>query len=134
MADPTDKKELSAELAAARSRMTGYVGALRHDLDFGARLKRGVARNPVAWYAGAAVIGLLISRIPPARRKVVVKASVFKKNDNTEKAGKAAVLLAALKFGLDFAKPALVAWARQRFFSGRGRATPPRSDHGAGRL
>ena len=126
MADSTDKEKLASELAAARGRMSGYIAALRHDLDLGARLKSGVAKNPAAWFAGAAVIGLLLSRIPPTRRKVVVKGPMFR-GKQTEKAGKAAVLLTVLKFGLDFAKPALTAWVKQRFFSDRARAASSRS-------
>lgn len=126
MADSADQKRLTVELAAARGRMTGYVEALRHDLDFGARLKSGVAGNRIAWFAGAVVIGLLLSRIPPTRRKVVVKGPAFRSNQR-EKAGKAAMLLTVLKFGLDFAKPALVAWTKQRFFSGRKRTTQRRA-------
>lgn len=125
MAEPTDKKKLAQELDAARNRMTGYVGALRHDLDIGARLKTGVTKNPVAWFAGAVVVGLILSRIPSKRRKVVVKGPSFR-NKDVENAGKAATALAVLKFGLDFAKPALVAWAKRRYFSGKANATSPR--------
>ena len=125
MADPIDKTKLTYELAAARAKMSGYAGALRHDLDIGARLKTGVTRNPVAWFAGAVVVGLVLSRIPTGHRKVVVKGPSFR-NKDVEKAGKAATALAVLKFGLDFAKPAIVAWAKRRYFSGKGGASSPR--------
>lgn len=119
MADQARKQVLTADLAAARERFSGYVSALRHDLDVGSRLKSGVSSNPIAWFGGAAVVGLLLSKIPPARRKVVVKGPAIR-NDSAEKAGKAAFLLTALKFALDFAKPALISWAKQRLFSGGG--------------
>ncbi len=114
MADRPHKPSLTAELAAARAELTGYTAALRCDLDLGARIKRGVARNRAAWFGGAAVLGLLLSKIPPLRRKAPVRKSAAR-NDATAAAGKAAFGLTVLKFGLDFAKPALMAWAKRRF-------------------
>ena len=116
MADSTDKKILTAELAAARSELVGYTTALRHDLDFGARLKRGVRTHPGVWFSGAALLGLLLSRVSPARRKVVVKRPAFR-SPETATAGKAAFALTALKFALDFAKPALLRWFKDRYLS-----------------
>lgn len=120
MADQTRKQILTADLAAARDRFSGYASALRQDLDVGARLKSGVSANPIAWFGGAAAVGLLLSKIPPLRRKVVVKGPAIR-NNSAEKTGKAAVLLTALKFALDFAKPALLSWAKQRLFARDGR-------------
>ena len=115
MADSIHKKKLAAELAATRSQMSGYVTALRHDLDVGARIKRGVTLNPTVWFGGAAVLGLLLSRIPAGRRKVVLKGHAVRHTD-AQNAGRAAFLLSALKIGLDFAKPALLSWAKARIF------------------
>ena len=103
--------------------MSGYVTAVRHDLDISARFRTSVARNPLAWFVGAAVIGLLLSKIPPTRRKVVVKGPALR-SGQAEKAGKAAILVTVLKFGFDLARPVLLLWAKRHFFSGRGRATP----------
>lgn len=125
MADSTDKTKLTAELAAARGRMAGYVAALRHDFDFGAKLKVGVAKNPAAWFAGAAVVGLLLSKIPPSPRKVVVKGPALR-GSQAEQGGKAALLLTLLKFSLDFAKPALIAWTKKSIFTGRSRRASER--------
>jgi hypothetical protein len=116
MAEDTRKQTLIAELAAARNRLEGYTRALHSDLNVGAHLKSGFARNPVTWVGGAALLGLLLSKIPPARRKVVVKGPTLRGNQ-AEKAGKAAMLVTLLKFGLDFAKPALLRWANQKLFS-----------------
>lgn len=112
MALSPDKQSLVAELDSARAQCTAYTSALRHDLHFGTRLKANVSANPVAWFAGAAITGLLISRISLAPRKVVVKGPAVR-NAQTENAGKAAVGLTVLKFGLDFAKPALLAWLKK---------------------
>ena len=111
MADESHKQTLITELESARTHIGGYVTALRHDLNVGARLKSGVARNPVIWFGGAAVMGLLLARILTSRRKVVLKGSAVGK-DQVEKVGKAAFALTVLKFALDFAKPALVSWVR----------------------
>lgn len=93
--------------------------ALRHDLNLGSRLKAGVAGNPVLWFSGAAVVGLLISQIPPSRRKVVVKGPALH-NDQAAKAGKAAFALTALKFALDYAKPAIVSWIKKKILERPG--------------
>ena len=112
MAEQTSKHSLTTELDTARAQLAGYVGALRHDLDLGARVKAGVAGHPRVWFAGAAVLGLLISRIFGSRRKVVVKGPALR-NDQVATAGKAAFGLTVLKLGFDFAKPLLLGWIRK---------------------
>lgn len=116
MADETRKQTLTAELDTARTNLAGYATALRRDLSIGARLKSGVARNPLAWFGAAAVIGLVLSRIPVRGRKVVIKGSAIR-NDQAVKAGKAAFFLAALKFGLDFAKPMIMTWIKNQMMN-----------------
>ena len=127
MAETTGKQTLTSELASARGRMTGYAAAIRRDLDVGARLKISVTRNSPAWYAGAAVLGLLLSKIPPMHRKVVVGTPAFFPSQ-TRKAGKLAMLLGVLKFAADFAKPALLFWSKRRFLSGRPSPQAPRDE------
>ncbi len=117
MADSIHQKEIAAELAATRNQISGYVTALQRDLDFGSRLKRGVIRNPAAWFGGAAVLGLLLSRIPASRQKVILRGSSVRYSE-AQKAGRAGLVLSALKIGLDFAKPALLSWAKSRIFNG----------------
>ena len=114
MATTDDREELKTELAASRSAMRVYATALRRDLDFGAKLKRSVRDNPTTWFAGAGLLGLLLSKIPPTRRKVVVKGPKLR-SDAPKEAGKAAIALTILKFALDFAKPALLRWFKQRY-------------------
>ena len=116
MAGATDKKILIAELAAARGELAGYTAALRHDLDFGARLKRRLRTHPAAWFSGAALLGLLLSSLPRLRGKAAVKRPAFRPPE-TATAGKAAFALTALKFGLDFAKPALLRWFKARYLN-----------------
>ena len=127
MADTTDKQTLAAELANARGRMTGYAADIRRDLDLGARLKASVARNSYAWYAGAAVLGLLLSKLPPMRRKGVVEMPAFLPSQ-ARTAGKLGLVLGILKFAADFAKPALVLWSKRHFLSKRPSSQPARYD------
>jgi len=122
MAESIDRKKLIAELAAARDTLTGYSTALRHDLDFGANLKRSLRVNPTAWFGGAALCGLLLSRLPPLRRKAVAKGPIFDRRQ-TEQAGKAAFALTALKIAFDFAKPAIFRWFQERYLHRSNRRT-----------
>ena len=110
MANPPDRKALIAELAASRDALTAYTTAIRHDLDFGAKLNRSFRGNQTAWLGGAALLGLLLSKVLPNRRKVVSHTPVAE-------AGKAALLLTVLKFGLNFAKPALFEWMKERWLN-----------------
>ena len=96
--------------------LADYAAALRHDLNVGKRLKSGIARNPVAWFGAAAVIGFLLSKIPPVRREMVARGPTLR-NQRAGKAGKAAFALTVLKLGLDFAKPAIVSWIRKRMLA-----------------
>ena len=120
MANLPDRKELIAELAASRAALSGYSTALRHDFDFGAKLKRNFRVHPAAWIGGAALLGLLLSKLLPARRKVVIHGPAMG-SQPAANAGKAAIALTALKFALDFAKPALLRWLTDRYVSRPGK-------------
>lgn len=115
MASNTDKDALTANLADARTRMNANFRALRYDLQVLPRIKANITRNPLAWFSVAVIIGLLLSKIPSTRHdpKVEIRTS-SRAAESTEKAGKAAVVLTALKFALDFAKPALLRYLTQR--------------------
>jgi len=121
MADSSDRKTLGAELDAARGAITGHAAAVRRDWNLSARLKTSVTNNRLAWVAGAAVVGLLLSKIPPLRRKVVVEVPHFAIG-KVEKRGKRGLLASVLKVGLALAKPALGLWAKERWFSNRATA------------
>lgn len=126
MAISDRKKALIHDLTESRQELVGYGEAFRHDLDFGAKVKRGVRANPAACFGGAALLGLLLSKLSPSRSKVVVKGPTFR-GDQTKQAGKAALLLTVLKFGLDLAKPSLMAWVRDRALGASGATRRPAS-------
>ncbi len=113
MAQDEDKTELIAELARARSSLTANVLALRRDLDFPARAKKAFKSSPLPWLGGAALVGILVARFPRRTKKVVTVSR--KKEPVLEEAGKAGLLLGALKIAFDFARPALLKWATRRF-------------------
>jgi hypothetical protein len=113
MAEPDRKEGLVAELGAARAEFEGFIHGLRRDFAVNDKLKYAVRRNPAAWFAGAGVLGLLLSKLPPAQRKVTVKGSAFRKYQ-TEQVAKATFGLALLKIILSFVKPALVLWVKSR--------------------
>ena len=111
MAEDQRKSELIAELARARSRIGANLGALRRDLDFPARAKRAVLKNPAAWVGGATLVGVLLARLP--RRKKTA-ASRTGAEAQIVGAGKAGLLLGVLKIAFDLSRPALAKWAGRR--------------------
>lgn len=115
MAQDDDKTELIAQLAQARATISGNAVALRHDLDFPTRAKKAFKRSPIPWLGGAALLGLLVARLPRRTKKVAPVATKSKKEAVVEEAGKAGLVLGALKIAFDLARPALIRWATQRF-------------------
>jgi hypothetical protein len=116
MADQALKQSLINELAVARSQFGVNKAELREDLAIGRKLKRQLRQNPVPWFAGAAVLGLLLSKLPPMRRKVVVKPPKIGKT-KAEDVGKAGIAVALFNFALQMAKPTLMRMLRERFMS-----------------
>ena len=122
MADQALKQSLVNELAIARSQIGVNKVELREDLRVGRRLKQQLRRNPIPWFTGAAVIGLLLSKMAPARRKVVVKPPKVSKfgKPAAEDMGKAGIAVALLNFGLQLAKATLLRLLREKFMSSFG--------------
>ena len=112
MADPTKKQSLILALHEARGQLGGNIAGLKEDLSVGKRFRRSVRENRFAWFGGAAVLGLLLAKLPPMGRKVVVPQPIFARSP--EKAGKAALLLGALKIALDLGRPMIMSWLKDR--------------------
>ena len=79
MTDP-DKAELLAELAAARANIAATGTALhaasdsiRHKFDIPARAKASFENHRSAWLSGAAIFGLLLSKLPARKKTVFVE-------------------------------------------------------------
>ena len=111
MADPAKKQSLIRTLQEARGQVAGNIAGLKQDLSIGKRFRRSVRENAFAWYGGAALLGLLLAKIPPMGKKVVVPKPIFAKE---QKAGKAALLLGAIKIALDLGRPLILNWLKER--------------------
>ena len=122
MAQDDNKAELITELAQARARLTQSALALRHNLDFPQRAKKAFKSSPLPWMGGAALLGLIIARLPGKKTKVVIARK--SKEPALETAGKAGLILGAMKIAFDFARPTLLHWATRRFsdYAARGQA------------
>jgi hypothetical protein len=116
MADQDLKQSLINELAVARSQVGINKSELREDVAVGKKLKRQLRQNPLPWFAGAAVLGLLLSKLPPMRRKVVVKPPKIRPSKQ-EEVGKAGIAVALLHFLLQIARATLTKLLRERISS-----------------
>ena len=128
MAEDERKAELTAELARARTQITGNWSGLRHDLDIPARARRAFSRHPAIWIGGALLLGLFIARLPLGRKKIA-PVTRKKAEPTVEKVEKAGLLLAGLKFAFNLARPALTAWITRRaaeYFETSNRDGPTR--------
>lgn len=126
MADPNKKQSLILALREARGQLGANLTEFRRDISIGQRFRNSVKKHPAAWYAGAAVLGLLLSRIPPFAKKVIVPQPIFAAKP--PKAGIAAAVLTGLKLALDVGKPFLSTWIKdhiQHAPSPRRRAPKP---------
>ena len=112
MAEDERKSELTAELARARCRIGANLGALRRDLDFPARAKSAVMKHPAAWVGGATLLGVLLAKLPARKKKTVVHHGGVEAK--IVGAGKAGLLLGALKIAFDLSRPAITKWASRR--------------------
>jgi hypothetical protein len=116
MADRTLKQSLINELAIARSQFGVNKAELREDVALGRKLKRQLHRHPVPWFAGAAIIGLLLSKLSSMRRRVVINPPK-RRRPQPEEMGKAGFAVALLNFVLQLAKPTLLILIRDRLTS-----------------
>ena len=114
MAEEQRKAELSTVLARSRGEITTNVHALGHDLDFVSRARRAFKTHPAVWIGSALLVGLLISRLPFGRKKVVVAPRAKKTEETIEKVEKTGLLLAVLKIAFNVLKPTLMGWATRR--------------------
>ena len=126
MAEDERKAKLTAELARARTQITGNVRGLRHDLDFPTRARRSFARHPAVWIGGTVLLGLCLARLPLWRKKAATPTRRKKAEPTIEKVEKAGLLLAGLRFAFNLARPALTAWLTRRateYFEARNRGS-----------
>jgi hypothetical protein len=111
MADAARKRELIAQLDRARSRATAHQRELTEDLQVGDKLKESVNTHRGTWLGAAALIGLLISKIPPRTKTIKITAgSNGKVAKEAKQFGMAGLGLAALKWLFDLVRPLIISW------------------------
>jgi len=110
MAGPaeTDKSALVAELAAARARLSETGDALRRQLDVPARARESFVRHRPAWLGGAALAGLVLSKLPARKKTVLIERATGKA---IGAAGKLGIVWSVAKFAFDLARPLLAEFA-----------------------
>src|SRR5688500_10920117 len=113
MAQSTRRKdELVAQLDHARARVAGHSRGARAHMHPGEKLRASFRRQRLGWLGGAALLGLVLAKLPPRTKKVPVRRG--KDREQLANAGKAGITLGALKLLLDLTKPILIAWATKR--------------------
>jgi hypothetical protein len=105
------KKVLTQELDRARAELRAHSRGVRAHAHPVAKLRIAFAKNRLIWISGAAVLGLVLAKIPARTKKIVVNRRNEKQMAN---AGKAGLALGALKLAFDLGKPFLMSWATGR--------------------
>src|SRR5258708_5997652 len=105
------KVEICAELERARAGIARNFTALRSDLNVPRRVKSTVRNHKTAFIGGAALLGLLVSKLPARRKKIYVDRKSKGVVKEVEKAGLGLMLL---QLALKAAKPALMGLATQK--------------------
>jgi hypothetical protein len=136
MMPPDDKAELLAQIAASRARLAAAAGGLRdagegvkRSLDVPARVSDSFRKHRPAWLGGAALLGILLSKLP-ARKK-----TVYVDRDNGEllgKAAKAGFAWGAVKTIAGLARPLLSEIALTRFTDWAARQAQKRNGGSGG--
>jgi len=115
MASDPSEKILTEELALQRAKMTAQMAVLREKLDVPAQVKKKFSKHPAVWFAGAAVLGLVIAQIPrsrKSRREIEYVAPEVRAAKAKSQPLRNTLVLMALKSAADYAKPMLMDWAK----------------------
>ncbi|MES2573080.1 MAG: hypothetical protein V4710_23860 [Verrucomicrobiota bacterium] len=105
------KNALIHELTRARAELSAHSRGARAHAHPGAALRAAFIRNRFLWIGSAAILGLVLAKIPARTKKVVLSR---KGDQQVATAGKAGLMLGALKIAFDLGKPYLMTWATGR--------------------
>src|SRR5437016_7356217 len=107
--------ELKTEIAGSRQRLSRELQGLRYELDFPAKFRRSFRKQTGSWISAAAAVGALIALAPMRKKKVYVDARSRRKGD--KKLIQTGLAMAALKLVGNLARPFVVEFVKNRFFS-----------------
>ena len=107
---PTE--ELKAQIAHSRALVSRDLRGLRYELDFPHKIRKSFQRQTVFWLAGAAAVGLLLTRLPARGKKVYVESRVGGKSKH--RLLEAGFVLGALKIAATLLRPVIVDLVRNR--------------------
>lgn len=128
MADSRKKRELIAQIDRARSKAAAFQRELKEDLKIREKvhevgdsmryeLKESVDQHRGIWLGGAALLGLLIAKIPPRTKVIVSGGGAKKKAAEAGKIGAAGLLVTALGWVFSLVRPLLISWGRKRIMA-----------------
>jgi len=106
------KAQLIAELARARGSMSRSWSAFKRDANVAAHVRNSIRTNKSAWLGGAAVLGWILSLLPPRRRNV--KVLVDRSDRPVRKVYKAGMLFSLFRMLLPLIKPTVMAFVTQK--------------------
>jgi hypothetical protein len=106
------KRELRAEIAAARTQFSENWVALKEDANIPKRVRESVRERKFVWISAATVIGFILSRLPARKKEVLVDAKSRKKIKTRKK--KAGFLMILLKLAFGVLKPTITAYATKK--------------------
>ena len=107
---PTE--ELKAQIAHSRALVSRDLRGLRYELDFSHKIRKSFQRQTVFWLAGAAAVGLLLTRLPARGKKVYVEPRIGGKSRH--RLLEAGFVLGALKIAATLLRPVIVDLVRNR--------------------
>ena len=113
--------DLKVEIAGSRKNLARELAGLRYELDFPGKFRRSFRKQTGSWLSAAAAVGALIALAPMRRKKVYVDAGSRRKTD--KKLLETGLGLAAMKLATNLARPVIMEFVKNRFFSS---GTPPR--------
>jgi len=107
---PTE--ELKGQIAHSRALVSRDLRGLRYELDFPHKIRKSFQRQTVFWLAGAAAVGLLLTRLPARGKKGYLEPRIGGKSRH--RLLETGFVLGALKIAATLLRPVIVDLVRNR--------------------